>query len=62
MSIVQGNASAVQLLVLAFTMSGGQLDELPVHVSARSHSPAAARQSFPAPPAGCWHVTDVPSH
>src|SRR5439155_578338 len=34
----------------------------PVHVSATSQTPAVGRQTAPALPAGCWHVTLVPSH
>src|SRR5262249_46450845 len=37
------------------------MELVPVQVSARSHSLAAARQTAPAFPAGCWHVTFLPS-
>src|SRR5207253_2115814 len=33
----------------------------PVQVSATSHGPAAARQTAPALPAGCWQASFVPS-
>ena len=35
---------------------------VPVQVSATSHGPAAARQTAPALPAGCWQASFVPSH
>src|SRR5204863_489806 len=34
----------------------------PGQVSATSHSPAAARQTAPVWPAGCWQVVLEPSH
>jgi hypothetical protein len=34
----------------------------PVQASAASHWPAAARQTAPALPAGCWQLTLLPSH
>src|SRR5439155_166671 len=41
--------------------SGGQLLLVPVQVSGRSHSPAAARHTVPAFPAGCVHAVPLPS-
>jgi hypothetical protein len=41
--------------------SVGQAVLLPSHVSARSHTPAAARQSVPALPAGCVQPSPTPS-
>src|SRR6185436_8480510 len=46
----------VHALPLALSASAGQLVLRPVQVSARSHSPYAARQVVPAFPAGCVHV------
>src|SRR5206468_11595713 len=42
--------------------SAGQSTLEPVHVSVRSQAPAAGRHTAPAFPAGCWHVTLLPSH
>src|SRR4029079_16607282 len=42
--------------------SAGQMVLAPVHVSATSQTPADARHSAAALPAGCWQVTFVPSH
>src|SRR5438128_741258 len=61
-SSVQGLVSAVQDVPLAFLTSVGQVELVPVQVSARSHSAAAARQTAPALPAGCWQSTLVPLH
>src|SRR5947199_295651 len=62
-SRVQGLVSAAQAVPLAFLTSvGGQVVLVPVQISATSHSPAAARQTAPALPAGCWQVVLVPSH
>src|SRR5438093_3261059 len=63
-SRVQGLVSAVQAVPLALKTSGGQAVVTPSHVSARSHSPAAARQTEPAFPAGCVHAgaPAVPLH
>src|SRR5207247_10930125 len=47
-SVVQAWRSSVQLVPLAFKASAGQAVLVPVQVSARSHSPAAARQTVPA--------------
>src|SRR5439155_24509603 len=60
-SRVQGLPSSVQPIPLAFLTSVvGQVALEPVQVSARSHSPAAARQTEPALPAACWQVEQVP--
>src|SRR5438132_888701 len=61
-SRVHGLVSAVQDVPLAFMTSVGQVELVPVQVSARSHSAAAARQTAPALPAGCWQSTLVPLH
>jgi hypothetical protein len=45
LSWVQGLPSSVQAVPLVFLVSAGQLAEVPVQVSATSHSPAAARQT-----------------
>src|SRR5207249_9935143 len=42
--------------------SAGQVELVPVQVSATSQMPAAARQVAPAFPAGCWQVSLVPLH
>ena len=42
--------------------SPGQAVLVPVHVSATSHAPAAARHTVPAFPAGCVQSALVPSH
>src|SRR5439155_109959 len=42
--------------------SAGHVVLVPVQVSATSHAPAAARQTVPALPAGCWQASFVPSH
>ena len=58
---VQGFVSAVHPVPLDFLESvAGQVVELPVQTSARSHSPAAARHTVPALPAGCWQSVLVP--
>src|SRR5436309_2982825 len=61
-SRVQGFVSAVQAVPLALNASEGQTVLVPVQVSAASHSSAAARQTAPALPAGCWQLRLVPSH
>jgi hypothetical protein len=48
-SFVQAFPSSVQAVPLGFFASAGQLVEVPLHVSAASHSPAAARQLVPLP-------------
>jgi hypothetical protein len=55
-------AAARQTVLDEANPSAGQVVLAPVHVSATSHTPADARQMAPAFPAGCWHVTFVPSH
>jgi hypothetical protein len=61
-SLVQGLPSSVQAVPLPFLASVGQVVEVPVQVSAVSHSPAEARQVVPALPAGCWQAALEPSH
>src|SRR5437762_2994601 len=61
-SRVQGLASAVQAVPADFLASVGHVVLVPVQLSAMSHSPAAARHTAPAFPAGCWQITAVPSH
>src|SRR5207245_2797422 len=46
----------------ALKVSVGQVVLVPVQLSARSHSPAAARHTVPAFPAGCAQVLVLPSH
>src|SRR2546430_898826 len=55
-SSVQGLVSAVQAVPDAFLASVGQVVLDPVQVSATSHSPATARQTVAALPAGCWQL------
>ena len=62
-SFVHTFPSSVHAVPLAFFASAGQLAEVPVHVSAKSHSPAAARHTVVEgwkPSAG--QVTAVPLH
>src|SRR5439155_422278 len=64
-SAVQGLPSSVQAVPFDLKTSLGQVVLLPVRLSATSHSPAAARHTAPALPAGCWQgllsaVQDVP--
>src|SRR2546422_2651778 len=55
--------TARQTKALDRTTSLGQVALLPVQVSSGSHtSPEPWRQTAPAWPAGCWHVSLVPSH
>src|SRR6266436_544501 len=63
-SVLQGFPSSVQIVPLAFKMSVGQAVVTPSQVSARSHSPAAARHTVPAFPAACVHAgaPPVPLH
>src|SRR5437667_451400 len=63
-SSVQGLPSSVHAVPLAFRapVSAGHVALVPVQVSGRSHSPAAARQTVPALPTGCWQVALVPLH
>jgi hypothetical protein len=62
LSVVQTFPSSAQAVPLAFLASVGQLEDAPVQVSARSHSPAATLQTTPALPAACWQAADVPLH
>ena len=48
------------MTVLGLDTSAGQVLLRPVQSSARSQIPAAARQTAPAFPAGCWQVSLVP--
>jgi hypothetical protein len=59
---VQGLLSLVQAAPAVFLASVGQVALVPLHVSAWSHSPAAARQVEPEFPAGYWQSTLEPSH
>src|SRR5438046_10209196 len=43
-------------------MSLGQVLLVPVQFSSTSQTPAAARQTAPALPAGCWQASLEPSH
>src|SRR5437867_2664728 len=61
-SRVQGLVSGVQAVPANTLASAGQVMLDPSQVSATSHTPAAARQTAPALPAGCWQVVLVPSH
>src|SRR5436309_2162323 len=61
-SAVQGLPSSVQAVPFDLKTSLGQVVLLPVQLSARSHSAAAARQTAPALPTGCWQSTLVPLH
>src|SRR5712691_3313218 len=60
-SSVQGFPSLVHAEPFCSKASAGQLALEPVQLSARSHSPAEARQTVPALPTGCWHAAVVPS-
>jgi hypothetical protein len=59
---VQGFESAVHAVPLGCFPSVGQTVSVPVQVSATSQTPATARHTDPAFPAGCWQVTLAPSH
>src|SRR5947209_6997948 len=63
-SAVQGSPSSVQAVPLGLKASVGQAVLEPSQVSARSHSPAAARHTVPAFPAGCVQAgaPEVPLH
>src|SRR5437660_176811 len=61
-SRVQGLVSEVQAVPADTLPSAGQVMLDPSQVSATSHTPATARQTAPALPAGCWQVVLVPSH
>jgi hypothetical protein len=59
-SAVQGSPSDVHAVPFGWKPSVGQIDELPVQVSATSHSPAATRHASPSLPAGWLHVAELP--
>jgi hypothetical protein len=59
-SVVHGFPSSVHAIPFPFFASVGHVVDEPVHVSATSHSPAAARHVVPALPAGCWQVVLEP--
>src|SRR5438034_997588 len=61
-SRVHGLVSAVHAVPADCLASAGQVVLVPVQLSATSHSPAAARHTAPAFPAGCVHVALVPLH
>jgi hypothetical protein len=61
-SRVQRFVSAAHGVPLGSFASPGHDGFDPVHVSATSQTPADARQTTPALPAGCWHVPLAPSH
>src|SRR5947199_307926 len=61
-SVVHGSPSSVQAVPLGCKASVGQVVLVPVQLSATSHSPATARHSAPAFPAGCVQVLVLPSH
>src|SRR6266566_5215420 len=58
----QSPAAARHTVVWSLKPSAGHAVFVPSQTSATSQSPAAARHSVPALPAGCWHVSLVPSH
>src|SRR5258705_477314 len=62
MSKVHTSLSAVHAVPFALKVSVGQVVLVPVQLSAMSHSPATARHTVPAFPAGCVHVALVPLH
>src|SRR6266404_861809 len=62
MSNVHTLLSVVHAVPFAMKVSVGQVALVPVQVSATSHSPATARHTVPAFPAGCVHVALVPLH
>jgi hypothetical protein len=61
-SRLHGFPSLVHTVPLALTVSAGQVVEVPVHDSVRSHSSAATLHVVPAKPAGCWQALLEPSH
>src|SRR5207245_4565797 len=61
-SSVHGLVSAVHAVPAGCLASVGQVVLVPVQLSATSHSPAAARHTAPALPAGCWQAALAPSH
>src|SRR3989441_530400 len=62
MSNVHTLLSVVPAVPFALKVSVGQAVLVPVQLSAPSHSPATARHTVPAFPAGCVHVALVPLH
>src|SRR5204863_6391755 len=62
MSRVQTLPSSVHAVPFALKALVGQVVLVPVQVSATSHSPAPARHTAPAFPAGCVQVLVLPSH
>src|SRR6266481_4216741 len=62
MSNVHTSLSAVHAVPFALKVSVGQTVLVPVQLSAMSHSPATARHTVPAFPAGCVHVALVALH
>src|SRR5207244_12028661 len=54
--------SSVHAVPFALKASVGHAVLVPVQVSATSHSPAPARHTVPAFPAGCVQVLVLPSH
>src|SRR5206468_4032458 len=54
-------AEARQTVLEGLNASAGQTVLEPVQLSSTSHTPAAARHTVPAFPAGCWQVSFVPS-
>src|SRR5436309_1837528 len=62
MSNVHTLPSVVHAVPFALKVSVGQAVLVPVQLSATSHSPATARHTVPAFPAGCVHVALVPLH
>src|SRR2546425_6335937 len=62
MSNVHTLLSVVHAIPFALKVSVGQAVLVPVQLSAMSHSPATARHTVPAFPAGCVHVALVPLH
>src|SRR5207245_11258731 len=61
-SVVHTLPSSVHAVPLGWKASLGQVVLVPVQLSATSHSPAAARHTAPAFPAGCVQVAPLPSH
>ena len=57
-----GPAEGRQTVLEDWKPLAGQVVLVPSQVSATSQTPADERQVAPALPAGCWHVTLVPSH
>src|SRR5438094_8577367 len=62
MSRVQTLPSSVHAVPFVLKALVGQVVLVPVQVSATSHSPAPARHTAPAFPAGCVQVLVLPSH